>query len=295
MRVVLALISPTRDALTRRNNSNALFALQADRKEEFMESYARVIAGTDGSPDASAAVRLGGRIAGKLGVPFEVIVAYDGDNGRDRSWAEATAAAAETLAKTSGATETSAKAVAGEADEILLAAAEVQPEALISVGSAGLSKGASRIFGSTSNKLAHHSLADVLFVRDPLPTAWNFVALATDGSDTSVKAAQRGLILARALDSRPRLITSAKNQEEGNKILADVSTKISANIGVDIEQEVLEDSGAGGALISKAWKFEIVVIGNRGMSGASRLLGSVANKVTHGIETNLLLVNTTRG
>jgi hypothetical protein len=31
------------------------------------------------------------------------------------------------------------------------------------------------------------------------------------------------------------------------------------------------------------------------MSGPERLLGSVANKVSHGLKTNLLLVNTTRG
>lgn len=260
-----------------------------------MESYARVIAGTEGSPDATAAVRLGARIAGKLGIPIDILVAYDGDDGRDRDWAEALVAAGRALAEQAGATEISAKAVAGEADEILLAAAEVQPDALIAVGSAGLHKSSSRLFGSTSNKLAHHSLADVLYARDPLPTAWNFVALATDGSDTSIRAARRGLILARALDARPRLITASKDQEEAAKTLAAVSAKISADIAVDIEQEVLEDSAAGGALISKAWKFEVVVIGNRGMSGASRLLGSVANKVTHGIETNLLLVNTTRG
>lgn len=259
-----------------------------------MQSYQRVIVGTEGSPDATAAVRLGARIAGALGIPVEVIAAYDGDSGRDRAWAEATAAAAEVAAIEAGGGDVTAKAVAGDADEILLAAAELQPDALLAVGSAGLAKSTSRLFGSTSNKLAHHSLADVLYAHDPLPTAWNFVALATDGSETSVAAARRGLILARALGARPRLVTANTDVAEAEKVLADVSTKISADTEADIEQEILEDSAAA-ALVNKAWKWEVLVLGNRGMSGASRLLGSVANKVTHGIETNLLLVNTTRG
>ena len=260
-----------------------------------MDSYQRVIVGTEGSPDATAAVRLGARIAGKLGIPIDIIAAYDGDDGRNREWAEATAAAAEAAAIDAAADATiTAKAVVGDADEILLAAAEVQPDALLAVGSAGLSKSTSRLFGSTSNKLAHHSLADVLYASDPLPTTWNFVALATDGSDTSVAAARKGLILARALGARPRLVTANTDVAEAEKVLADVATKISADTDVDIEQEILEDSAAS-ALINKAWKWEVLVLGNRGMSGASRLLGSVANKVTHGIETNLLLVNTTRG
>ena len=39
---------------------------------------------------------------------------------------------------------------------------------------------------------------------------------------------------------------------------------------------------------------ELLVIGNKGMSGPSRLLGSVSNRVTHDLPTDLLLVNTTR-
>jgi hypothetical protein len=38
----------------------------------------------------------------------------------------------------------------------------------------------------------------------------------------------------------------------------------------------------------------LLVLGNKGMSGPSRLLGSVANRVTHHVPTDLLLVNTTR-
>ncbi len=47
-------------------------------------------------------------------------------------------------------------------------------------------------------------------------------------------------------------------------------------------------------LIEAAADFDMLVLGNKGMSGPSRLLGSVANSVTHHLPTDLLLVNTTR-
>ena len=261
-----------------------------------MESYPRVIVGTDGSPDATAAVSLGGRVASSLGVPLAILVAYDGDSGRDREWAEGIATAAATLATAGGATDVSSKPAAGEPDDVLLGAAEENPEALLIVGSSGLTKATGRLFGSTSNKLAHHSLADVLYARDPLPAAWNFVGLATDGSDTSIKAVRRGLILAQALKAKPRLITAAKNEEAGAETLAQVADKIGElPAGVELQREVIPNSDADSALTGKAWKWELLVIGNRGMSGPARLLGSVANKVTHGAESNLLLVNTSRG
>ncbi|MBJ8340505.1 MULTISPECIES: universal stress protein [Antrihabitans] len=264
-----------------------------------MESYPRVIVGTDGSPDATAAVRIGAFIAKQLAVPLEVITSYEDDsNGPDdkgHDWAVRITDDAAALAREIGATDVTTRPAKGDADDILIAASTTNPDALIAVGSAGLAKATSRLVGSTSNKLAHHSLADVLYAREPAPKVWNFVALATDGSDTAVKAVRRGLALAVGIDATPRLVTAAKNVADGERTLAETAEQVQGDApGVEIEREVFEDPQAGSALIAKAWKYELVVMGNRGMSGASRLLGSVANKVTHGIETNLLLVNTTR-
>ena len=38
--------------------------------------------------------------------------------------------------------------------------------------------------------------------------------------------------------------------------------------------------------------YDLVVIGNRGMAGFARVLGSTANTITHRATSNLLLVNT---
>jgi nucleotide-binding universal stress UspA family protein len=40
---------------------------------------------------------------------------------------------------------------------------------------------------------------------------------------------------------------------------------------------------------------DVIVVGNRGMTGARRVLGSVPNKVSHHSPCSLLIVDTTRG
>ncbi|KAA0021144.1 universal stress protein [Antrihabitans cavernicola] len=258
-----------------------------------MESYPRVMVGTDGSDDATAAVKVGGRIAAKLGVPLDLIAVWEDDN--NDAWAVEVTTAAEAILKDLGVKEVNTKRVSGDPADQLVAYTNDNPQSLVVVGSTGLTKASSRLVGSTSNRLSHHSIADVLYAREPVPSQWNFVALATDGSDTSLKAVQRGLGLASALGATPRLVTAAKSHDDGARVLA--ATRAALNLdsaGVEIEEEILVDSQAASAIILQGWKYEIVVIGNKSMSGAARLLGSIANKITHGLETNLLLVNTTR-
>jgi nucleotide-binding universal stress UspA family protein len=252
-----------------------------------MDDYPRVLVGTDGSPDALAAVQLAAAVAARSGVPL-VIVHVDDD---DREPAGLLLAEAEESAARAGVGTVEVWALAGKAPEILLNLADEQPDQLVVVGSAGLSKASSRLVGSTSNRLTHHSLADVLFAKAPPPDAWNFVALSTDGSPTSLHAARHGLRIAAVLEASPRLVTAARSVEAGAEVLASAA----AELGVaDIEREVLVDPHPAGAVVNAGWKYELVVIGNRGMSGPGRLLGSVANTITHELRTNLLLVNTTR-
>lgn len=294
-----------------------------------MDNYRQVLVGTDGSPDATAAVHIGATVAARLGVPLRIVHvgSDDGsdsspdsspDNGADQdappstgatTGSDAPEAAVDTaagehrdaeailrdavgVAAAAGVTETTTSALTGKPAEVLLELADADPEQLVVVGSEGLSKTTSRLMGSTSNKLSHHSLADVLLTQAKLPDAWNFVALATDGSPTSLTAVRRGLLMASALGATPRLVTAAKTVEAGEETLAAAA----AALGLDdtVEREVFVDSHTATAVRNASWKYELVVIGNRGMSGPSRILGSIANSITHELRTNLLLVNTTR-
>jgi nucleotide-binding universal stress UspA family protein len=260
-----------------------------------MDRYPRVLIGTDQSSDAKAAVRIGGRVAASTGVPVKVITAID-DDKRDFGSGTSALEEAEGIAKELGVIDVSLERTAGDPQEILLARAAAEPDSLVVIGSAGLSKAASRVAASTSNRLAHHSRADVLFAKDPVPSTWNFVALCTDGSASSHHAVRRGLRLATALRAKGRLITVARTEQAGTEVLESTWRALDLDaLDVEIDREVLVESQPGSAIIAAGWKYELVAIGNRGMSGPARLLGSVANKVSHGLKTNLLLVNTTRG
>jgi len=260
-----------------------------------MDRYPLVVIGTDQSADAMAAVRIGGRVAASTGAPVKVITVVDDDK---RDYASRTGALEEAgaIVRELGVTDVSLERTAGDPQEVLLARVTAEPDSLVVIGSAGLSRAASRLAASTSNRLAHHSRADVLFAKDPLPTTWNFVALCTDGSRSSQLAVRRGLRLAAALRAKGRLTTVAKTEQAGTEVLESTWRALDLDaLDVEIEREVLVESQPASAIIAAGWKYELVAIGNRGMSGPGRLLGSVANKVSHGLKTNLLLVNTTRG
>jgi nucleotide-binding universal stress UspA family protein len=258
-----------------------------------MDRYPLVLIGTDQSTDATAAVRIGGRIAARSGVPVKLITVSDGDDERDDVGRTGTLAEAEAIVKELGVTDVSLERVDGAPQEILLERANGEPDSLVVIGSRGLSKAASRLVSSTSNRLAHHSHADVLFAKDPVPSVWNFVALATDGSSSSHQAVRRGLRLTTALGARGRLITVAKTEAAGAEVLESTWSALDLDaLDLEIDREVLVESQPASAIIAAGWKYELVAVGNRGMSGPERLLGSVANKVSHGLETNLLLVNT---
>jgi nucleotide-binding universal stress UspA family protein len=67
-------------------------------------------------------------------------------------------------------------------------------------------------------------------------------------------------------------------------------------MGVDATS-IIEEGEAGEALIRVAERegVDLMVVGNRGMTGASRfLLGSVPNKVSHHAPCDLLIVHTVR-
>jgi nucleotide-binding universal stress UspA family protein len=260
-----------------------------------MDRYPLVLIGTDRSPDAMAGVRIGARIAAASGAPVRVLAVADDEAGDDAGRTGALYEA-EAIAKGLGVSDVSLELLPGEPQDVLLERANAEPGSLVVVGSEGLSKASSRLVASTSNRLAHHSRADVLFAKDPLPPTWNFVALSTDGSESSHHAVRRGLRLATALGARGRLITVAKTEEAGSEVLDSTWRVLDLDaVDVEIDREVLIETQPASAIVAAGWKYQVVAIGNRGMSGPERLLGSVANKVSHGLKTNLLLVNTTRG
>ena len=267
-----------------------------------MEGYQQILVGTDGSADAMAAVEAAIRFASAFSVPLVVISAWQ-DEGNRRAVDEGGGAAeqaylrakqlteeAEALAQQRGLDTVERLEPAGNAAEELLVAAEERPGSLLVVGSRGLDRAIDRFVGNVPHQLSHHSPVDLLLVNEN-GGGWQTIAAATDGSTTATRAVHRGVAVARALGVVPRIVTVAKDEEEAGWALSAVTTQLAET---EFDTEVIEGSSGSPAkhLIEASARYDLLVIGNRGMSGPSRLLGSVSNRVTHEMPTDLLLVNT---
>ena len=268
-------------------------------------TWSRVLVGTDGSATAQRAVDAAGFVARALGVPITVAtgwyrdhvdeLAEVGDDPVERatanaSWATNVTVDAAASLRASGCEDVrQATPEGGPADALLQLSDEV-PDTLVVVGTVGLDSTAERLLGNVPHQLTHHAHADLLLVSrttTDADIAWSSVALATDGSKTAAVAVGRGMQLAEALGATTTLLTASASEDRGHRAFEATPaptdhTRVA--VGRDVSSTLMEAAGT----------YDLLVLGNKGMSGPSRLLGSVANSVTHDLPTDLLLVNTTR-
>ncbi len=120
------------------------------------------------------------------------------------------------------------------------------------------------------------------------------ILVGTDGSKTAAKAVDRAVDVARAAGATLTIFTAAP-RARGEKVVASEAQR-HAGSGVTIYSEVV-DAEPVGALIdaARAGGYDLVVMGNRGMTGVTRFLrlGSVPSKVSHHLPCSLLIVKTT--
>lgn len=272
--------------------------------------YRHVLVGSDGSRTAGRAVAAASQVAAALGVPLVAVTAwqrhqpdpparseearYPGGSaaGMDAQWAIETTSEAAGVARSHGVTEIRQIQEIGGPAEALLEVSERYPDGLLVVGTYGLTQRRERLLGNVPHQLTHHAQLDLLLCTPRDGVGWSSAALATDGSRTAAVAVERGLEVAHHLGATPTLLTVARSQRRGEAVLADAVGRTPALDG--IERRVAVGDEVSRTLRDAATDHGLLVLGNKGMSGPSRLLGSVANRVTHEVPTDLLLVNTTR-
>jgi nucleotide-binding universal stress UspA family protein len=136
------------------------------------------------------------------------------------------------------------------------------------------------------------------------------IVVGTDGSGTAAAAVRRAAALAKATDAELLVVSayskpqdapatfrdagqSAPGIEVAKGLLADVQKRY----GDDVRLRTVAREGApADALLDTAEeeKADVVVVGNKGMSGAKRyVLGSVPNTVSHHAPCHVLIVHTT--
>ena len=119
------------------------------------------------------------------------------------------------------------------------------------------------------------------------------ILVGTDGSKTAAIAVNRAVEVAKAVGAQVTII-SVDRPERAGKVVEAEAAKF-ADSGVTIRTKTAEGDPAS-TLVQEAedGNYDLLVVGNKGMTGASRFfLGSVPNKVSHHVPCALLIVRTT--
>jgi nucleotide-binding universal stress UspA family protein len=141
------------------------------------------------------------------------------------------------------------------------------------------------------------------------------IVVGTDGSETAGRALTEAVRLAKALEAELHIVT-AYRPLRGAKIpgAPEGAAKVWAPLPDSQAQSVIDEAASrvrmdgleahthmldrdpGDALVEVANEVgaSMIVVGNRGMSGARRVLGSVPNKVSHAARCHVLIVSTGR-
>jgi nucleotide-binding universal stress UspA family protein len=120
------------------------------------------------------------------------------------------------------------------------------------------------------------------------------ILVGTDGSKTAAKAVDRAVEVATTAGASLTILTAAA-PEKGKRIVETEAAR-HADAGLVIDTMVIDDDPVAGLIeVARGGSYDLLVIGNRGMTGVSRFLrlGSVPNKVTHHLPCSLLIVKTT--
>lgn len=120
------------------------------------------------------------------------------------------------------------------------------------------------------------------------------VLVGTDGSKTAARAVERAVEVAASSGAALTILSAGRPDRAGAAVSAEAARHEGAGIPIDT---VVVDDDAVAALIDTARDggYDLLVVGNRGMTGVTRFLrlGAVPNKVAHHLPCSLLIVKTT--
>jgi nucleotide-binding universal stress UspA family protein len=140
------------------------------------------------------------------------------------------------------------------------------------------------------------------------------IVVGTDGSDTASQAVSQATELAKLTGATLSIVSAYAPKRgtgrEGRDAPADVQYEIgpredinmvldsaaaeAKNEGVEVEKHAVEGDPSD-AILNTAEKTnaDLIVVGNKGMAGARRFLGSIPNNVSHHAPCSVIIVRTT--
>jgi len=139
------------------------------------------------------------------------------------------------------------------------------------------------------------------------------IVVGTDGSETAKRAVQEALRLAAALGGEIHIVSGyaplrgariagapegaaqvwAPLPDSEVRAILDEAVAQARLADIPVQTHALETDPADALLeVAADVGASLIVVGNRGMHGARRVLGSVPNKVSHQARCNVLIVST---
>jgi nucleotide-binding universal stress UspA family protein len=143
------------------------------------------------------------------------------------------------------------------------------------------------------------------------------IVVGTDGSDTASEAVRQAVELAGAVGAKLEIVSAftpvssarlkeerrqapedlqwAVNPREDVDSTLDASATLAREKGVQAQVHARQGDPADAVLdVAEETEADLVVVGNKGMTGAKRfLLGSVPNKISHHAPCSVLIIRTT--
>ena len=142
------------------------------------------------------------------------------------------------------------------------------------------------------------------------------IVVGTDGSDTAKEAVRQATELAKQVGDSIELVSayepvsSSRLREEQREVPPDLEWMVNPRedvdatlrdaadrareAGVQVETYARQGDPADAILdVAEEQKADLIVVGNKGMTGAKRfLLGSVPNKISHHAPCSVLIIRT---
>ena len=140
------------------------------------------------------------------------------------------------------------------------------------------------------------------------------IVVGTDGSDTAALAIDHAARLAQSTGAKLHIVSAAKpptgawlgdaaasglawTAEERTEVEEEIKQLLADAAGKAGDAQVETHAWIGDPVealvgVAKSTGADLIVVGNRGMSGAGRILGSVPNSIAHHAPCSVLIVKT---
>jgi nucleotide-binding universal stress UspA family protein/nitrite reductase/ring-hydroxylating ferredoxin subunit len=168
------------------------------------------------------------------------------------------------------------------------------------VGNVGMGRARRLRLGGVAEHVATRTPCDVLvvFTREERPGAtddrpYRGITVGTDGSPTAAEAARKAFDLGMVFGVGVTVVYVAGDLIVGAIVLE--RTKAAKPRALGVHTELVEGEPATKIVeVAEARDADLIVVGNKGIAGARRmLLGSVPSQVAHAATTDVLIAKTT--